>query len=145
MRYYQITAESAAKLPLPAFPQVGEMPFWIRPLRRISARLELGKWSKGGCFAFADALAAIYKGQRWGVCSLDKDGGYPVEHAMVKIGAVFYDFRGAWLDPLKSVNSGRKLYLKPASDPSVFWFEDEFLDDADFTTLKHVLRTGSRP
>ncbi len=64
---------------------------------------------------------------------------------MVRIGTVFYDFRGVWLDPLKSIKSKRKLYLKPANDPSVFWFEDESLDDEDFATLKHVLRTGSRP
>lgn len=144
MRYREIMTEAVRKLPLPALPKVGETPFWIRPLRALTKQNNLGTWNKGGCFAFADTLAEVYHGERWGVCSMDaEDGDFPVEHAMVKIGGVFYDFRGAWTDPLTSIKSKRKLFLKPASDPLVFWFEDEFLDDDDFATLEHVLRTGS--
>lgn len=143
MRYHEIMTEARPKLP--ALPKVGETPFWVLPLKNLTNQNRLGNWSAGGCFAFADTLSAVYKGQRWGVCSLDEEGEYPVEHAMARIGGVFYDFRGAWSDPLKSIKSKRKLYIKPASDPSVFWFDDEFLDDDDFALLKHVLRTGSLP
>ena len=145
MRYAEIITETAPKLPLPALPKIGETPFWVRPLAAMTRQNGLGNWSAGGCFAFADTLSAVYRGQRWGVCSLDDEGEYPVEHAMAKIGGVFYDFRGAWSDPLVSIKSKRKLYLRPASDPLVFWFEDESLGDDDFAVLEHVLRTGKLP
>lgn len=121
-------------------PGVGETPFWIEPLKEMTVRLDLKQWNKGGCFAFANALSRVYRLPLYGVCSQDEDGGFPVEHAMVKYYDLFYDFRGAWEDPLQSIKSQRKLYIKPKRE--TFWFEDEFLDDADFKLLKRILLTG---
>jgi hypothetical protein len=132
----------AIQPPPPALPRLGETPFWIAPLAKMTQRLGLKNWSAGGCFAFADTLAKVYKGQRWGVCSA-YDDEYGVEHAMVKIGGLFYDYRGAWSEPLKSIKSKRETFMKPARDPLVLWMDDEFLDDDDLAILQRILRTGA--
>lgn len=141
---------SGGKRKLPG--RVGETPFWVKPMAPMTKKLGLGQWNEGGCFAFAEVLAKSFGGKLWGICSrqTDEDGAtdFPVEHAIVKIAGRFYDYRGLLDVELEmrtmEAKNGRKLFLKPASNPSVFWFEDEFLDDDDFAKLANIL-SGKTP
>jgi hypothetical protein len=131
-------------------PSVGEPPFWSAPMKAMTKRLGLGQWNKGGCFAFAEALAEAFDGELWGICEFVPDpehslgGDYPVHHAIVKIGDLFYDYRGV-VDIEKELKSvkGKTLHLKAKDDPTadVFWFEDEFLDDDDMLELNTILKS----
>ena len=142
--------DEAKRVPPPLPKRVGEVPFWRTPLREMSQRLELNEWQQGGCFAFAEALAKVYHGGLWGFCTFHPDddplensptdykGDYPVEHAVAKIGASFYDFTGM-LDVKHILRQHPTYRLKSRDDDFVFWFEDEFLDDRDWAKLLAVL------
>lgn len=139
-----------------ALPNPGETPYWVAGLASLTKQLQRTggfwkSWTQGGCFAFAEALHEVFGGELWGVCS--RDGGdddydYPVEHAMLKVGDRFYDYTGvvdvpAYMERLAQERK-REMFLKPASDPEVFWFEDEFMDDEQMATLRRVLRGPGR-
>lgn len=112
----------------PQLPNAGETPFWVKPMKKMTKELGLGQWNKGRCFAFAEVLANAFHGKLWGLCSADQDDDgntdFPVEHAIVKIGGKFYDYRGLLNIDAEIQNMeatiGRKLYLKPASEDGVF-------------------------
>lgn len=133
-------------------PEQGEVPAWHGALEELTANLvrewknQEWTWTSGGCFAFAEVFAGTFGGEEYGICSFEDDehgGDYPVEHAVVKLGDAFYDYKGrlnieAEMTALSEL-TGRKMYLKPRSDPKVFWFEDDFLDDDDFDVLRRAL------
>ena len=141
------------KQPLPA---PGQKPWWVSVLAPMTA--ELGtwgnwSWTTGGCFAFADRLQKAYGGQLWCVARYDPEGDdWGAEHAVVRIGGVFYDFNGVF-DPetymamLAKANrkKGKDPYhreMKRKGSPGLMWFEDEFLDDKQWKQLLIVLKTG---
>lgn len=139
----------AGRLPAP-----GQTPYWVAPLAPYTAELRRGwgrewTWVTGGCFAFAEALHDVFGGELWGVCShVDADDGlgddYPVEHAMVKIGGKFYDFNGvvdaeAYMAALSKEKPYATMSVRPKTDPEIFWFEDEYIDDEGMDLLRRVL------
>jgi len=137
-------------------PDMGEPPAWHDSLADLTRNLtkawesQQWTWTTGGCFAFAEVFAETYGGEEFGICSFEADeqneehgGDYPVEHAVVKVGDAFYDYRGR-LDidaemAAYTASTGRRMFLKPKTDPAVFWFEDDFLDDDDFEALRRGL------
>lgn len=130
-----------------SLPMAGQVPFWVGPLKPLTKRIKGNwgnrwTWTEGGCFAFAEIFHEVYGGEFWGVCS-DPDGedDYAVEHAMVKVNGLFYDFTGVvdvekYMKKLSKEN-GRELKLLPRHE--AFWFEDEYLDDDDLEYLRDVL------
>jgi hypothetical protein len=109
---------------------------WQQELRSLTADLKKshGKtwsWTSGGCFAFADAFVKTFGGKKKGVASHDvQSGDFPVEHAFVELNGVKYDYSGVFEPKLKK---NQKIVTE--EDPEAFWFEDDFLSDAQ---LKHL-------
>lgn len=141
-----------------SLPAPNQSPWWVAPLAPFTAeqRRDWGRdwsWVTGGCFAFAEALHDVFGGELWGICShIDADDGlgddYPVEHALVKINGQFYDFNGVVdVDSyMARLGKGKKrqglpvtLSVRPQTDPDVFWFEDEYVDDEGMDLLRKVL------
>jgi len=140
----------------PALPEFGETPTWHNALAGLTKNLTKAwknqgwTWTAGGCFAFAEVFAETFDGEEYGICSFEPDeqdevngGDYPVEHAVVKVGDAYYDYKGR-LDIVAEMaaleaSTGRRMFLKAKTDPAVFWFEDDFLDDADFEELRRGL------
>lgn len=125
---------------------------WRDQLRQIEIDQQDGyhgtdwTWTTGGCFAFAEAFQEAFGGEYYGVCRVMDDDGVPdlpVDHALVLLDGVYYDHNGPF-DPARIANNQ---VIRHRDDDYVCWFEDDFLDDEQFDTLKAVLVScaGDRP
>src|SRR4051812_15744608 len=109
-------------------PEQGEAPAWLGALADLTEKLvrewknQDWTWTTGGCFAFAEVFAGTFGGEEYGICSFEADeqdevhgGDYPVEHAVVKVGDAFYDYKGR-LDidaetAALEASTGRRMFL----------------------------------
>lgn len=113
---------------------------WQKVLQPLTKELQRQNgtswtWVSGGCFAFAEQFAKVFGGKRRGIAKMDKSSGdYPVDHAVVELSGVLYDFNGRYTKPLKK---GETVVDKDAE--GTYWFEDEFLDDKQMKALKSAL------
>ena len=139
----------------PPLPVSGQKPWWVDVLAPMTAELwsDGWSWTEGGCFAFADRMQKAYGGQQWCVARFDpEEKDWAAEHAVVKIGGVYYEFHGVF-DPQtyvamltrKDKKASKGPYqreMKRKGSPGLFWFEDENLDDTQWKQLLMVLKTG---
>lgn len=121
---------------------------WQNQLVRLAApirkRYADWTWTKGGCFAFAEAFQKAFGGVLYGVCEYDPDGkDWPVNHAVVRLHDHFFDFEGPHdeAELLRQYKSKRKTKnaVLPNNNENVFWFEDDFLNDEQWTKLHEIL------
>jgi hypothetical protein len=112
----------------------------LAPLQvKLDRQYEGWTWTTGGCFAFASAFQSAFGGEFYGVCRPSVENGmtdYPVDHALVKLGDVFYDHDGPY-DP-ESILEGQVIMSR--DDDYVCWFEDDFLGDRQWKKVHEVLK-----
>lgn len=92
-------------------------------------------WTTGGCFAFAEAFHAAFGGEFYGVCRVTDDEDLPVDHALVKLGSVYYDHDG----PFDVSKIAADQVVRHRDDDYVCWFEDDFFDDEGWAEIHAVL------
>ena len=115
----------------------------LAPLTAEMKDLDGWSWTRGGCFAFAEAFQKAFGGELYGVCGKetwdDGDGeqfDYPVDHAIVLFGGKFYDYEGEF-DPTKIL---KRHTIRAKCDDHVSWFVDDFFDDRQMRFLRRVMR-----
>jgi hypothetical protein len=94
-------------------------------------------WHRGGCYGVANALTLALgsKATKMGICVYDKgdwDLPWAVEHAIIKVGKDYYDWRGKL-----SITRIKKEYfrgkakhdIKPHNAKGVWYAEDYYLSD----------------
>lgn len=115
---------------------------WTEKLKPFEVELQASHkhwtWTTGGCFAFASAFQAAFGGEFYGVCRIwEEDGNidYPVDHALVLLDGVYYDHDGEF----EVSKIGFTQVIKHKDDDLVCWFEDEFFDDAGWTSIHEIM------
>jgi hypothetical protein len=122
---------------------------WKGPLMRIASqirRVHRGwTWTKGGCFAFAEAFHKAFGGELYGVCRHDLRGkDWPVDHAVVRLGGKFWDFDGSHTARALLKRYGiRGSAIKSEADEDVHWFTDDFLNDSQWSELQSVMAAAA--
>jgi hypothetical protein len=153
--FINIITENVGRPPLPS---AGETPWWIATLAPLTKMMKKKHsyygwtWVTGGCFAFVEAAHEAYGGEKWGVCSYAvEDECWDVEHAVLKVAGVYYDYNGVF-DPAAYIVKLRRKYprlkksqieMLPENGDGVCWMQDDFFDDEGLDTLHRILKTGA--
>jgi hypothetical protein len=102
---------------------------------RASSGYDTWSWTEGGCFAFASAFQAAFGGELFGVCRVISEDDLPVDHALVELDGVLYDFDG----PFDTASIRDDQVIRRHDDDYVCWFEDDFFDDEGWAEIHAVL------